>query len=525
MDAIYAGWLSILPPIVAIGLALVTKEVISSLTVGILIGAFTYSFTIGTGVMGAVTATFSTMGSVLGGNINIVIFLSLLGALVVLVTMSGGAQAYGVWASTKIKSPVMAQLATGLLGIIIFIDDYFNCLTVGAVMKPITDKYQISRAKLAYFIDSTAAPVCIIAPISSWAAAVGSNLATSRAFDSEMLAFISTIPFNLYALLTITMVIVVATLHIGYGPMKKFEAMAREGNLDAVDSKAAVDLEISNEGKVRDLVIPILGLILFSILAMLFTGGFFDAGGDFSMDFVGAIGNCDSSLSLVFGGFGALILAFIMFIPRKLISYTDFFAGITEGVKNMVPANIILTLAWTISSVCRDMLSTGQFVGDQVQASNFPIAFLPVVIFIVAAFLSFSTGTAWGTFGILIPIVIVILEGGVDVDSSLMTVTLAATLGGSVFGDHCSPISDTTILSSTGASCPHMDHVTSQIPYALTVAVCCVIGYFVSALTHQNLIAILISAFGSLAIALFVLNKFYPNHENKAHAQKMAAKS
>lgn len=523
MDPIYAGWMSILPPIIAIGLALITKEVISSLLVGILLGSFIYSFNpaVETGVMGAISATFETMGTVIGNNINIVIFLSLLGALVVLVTMSGGAQAYGVWAATKIKSPVMAQLATGILGIVIFIDDYFNCLTVGAVMKPITDKYQISRAKLAYFIDSTAAPICIIAPVSSWAAAVGSNLAASNAFESDLLAFVSTIPYNLYALLTITMVACVAIFHIGYGPMRKFEAMAREGDLDAVEDRGKIDLEISSQGRVSDLVIPILSLILFSILAMLYTGGFFDSGSEFYHAFVGAIGDCDSSLSLVFGSFGALVVAFLMFIPRKLITYTEFFAGITEGVKNMVPANIILALAWSISSVCRDLLSTGVFVGDQVAASNFPLAFLPVVIFLVAAFLSFSTGTAWGTFGILIPIVIVILEGTMSQDPSLMIVTLAATLGGSVFGDHCSPISDTTILSSTGASCPHIDHVTTQIPYALTVAVCCIIGYVVSALTNQNIIAILVAGFGSLAVALFILNKMYPNHENREHAKRM----
>lgn len=517
MQPIDPSILSILPPIIAIVLALITKEVISSLLLGILIGAFTWSIQSHLGFMSAIDAMFQTMGTVLGDNIKIIIFLSFLGAVVVLVTMSGGAQAYGKWASTKIKSPAIAQLMTGVLGVIIFIDDYFNCLTVGAVMKPITDKYQISRAKLAYFIDSTAAPVCIIAPISSWAAAVGSNLSASKAFDSDMLAFISTIPYNLYALLTITMVIVVAVTHIGYGPMTKFEKLAREGDLDATDTKTEISLEISEKGKVSDLVIPILGLIILSILAMLYTGGFF--GGDYNLDLVGAIGNCDSSLSLVFGGFGALIVCFIMFIPRKLIGYSEFFAGITEGVKNMVPANIILTLAWTISSICRDLLQTGVFVSDQVEKSGFPVEFLPVVIFVVAAFLSFSTGTAWGTFGILIPIVIMTIQSSNN--PNMMVITLAATLGGSVFGDHCSPISDTTILSSTGAACPHIDHVATQIPYALTVAVCCVIGYLVSAFTDQNVYATLIAGFGSLAIALFLLNKFYPNHENKKHLNKM----
>lgn len=513
MEGISVGWLSILPPIVAIVLALITKEVISSLLVGILIGAVTYSYTVGTGFVGIFTTTFTVMGDSLGGNINIIIFLSLLGALVVEVTVAGGAQAYGVWASTKIKSKVMSQLATSLLGVIIFIDDYFNCLAVGTIMKPVTDKYQVSRAKLAYFIDSTAAPICIIAPVSSWAAAVGSNLGASGAFESDMAAFMHTIPFNLYALLTIAMVIVLATTNIGYGPMTKFERLAQQGDLSSVESDSDIGLEISEKGTVSDLVIPILSLIIFSVLAMLYTGGFFAGEG---LTIQQAFGDCNSSISLVLGSFAALIVAFVLYLPKKLMTFGEFFEGITQGVKNMVMPNIILTLAWTIGAVCRQLLSTGEFVGHLVEVSNFPVAFLPVVIFIISAALAFATGTAWGTFGILIPIVIIVLEPTMATEPALMTVALAAILGGSVFGDHCSPISDTTIMSSTGAGCAHLNHVASQIPYALTTALCCIIGYVVAALTNYNVFATLIAGFGSLFLSLFLFNKLFGNGRQRA---------
>lgn len=504
MEAIDVGILSILPPIIAIALALITKEVISSLLVGIFFGTFTYAFCSDLGFMGGLNATFSLMAQKIGDNAMMILFLSLLGILVVLVTAGGGSQAYGVWAATKIKNKKMAQLATGLLGFIIFVDDYFNCLTVGTVMKHVTDKYRIARAKLAYLIDSTAAPVCIIAPVSSWAAAVGSTLSGAGIFESDIMAFIATIPLNLYALLTITMVVVVAVTKISYGPMREIERRAElENELGALNSEAVAKTD-DLKGQVKDILIPIISLILLSLAAMLYTGGFFSGEG---VNIVEAFGNCDSSRSLVFGGFGAIVVTFVLYLPRKILTFKDFMGSVNGGIKMMVPAITILVLAWTISGVCGDLLSTGEYIGGVVERSSFPLQFLPVVIFLVAAFLSFSMGTAWGTFGILIPIVILICEESMTTDPSLMTATLAATLGGSVFGDHCSPISDTTILSSTGADCNHIDHVSTQIPYAITVAVSCAIGYLVSAFTGFSVVATLGSGLLTLAILLFVINK------------------
>lgn len=502
MEAINVGFLSIMPPIIAIALALITKEVISSLLIGIFFGAFTYAFSSGTGIMGGLDTTFALMGTKIGDNATMILFLALLGVLVVLVTSAGGSQAYGVWAATKIKNKKMAQLATGLLGFIIFVDDYFNCLTVGTVMRPVTDKYRIARAKLAYLIDSTAAPVCIIAPISSWAAAVGSTLATANIFESDLMAFVSTIPFNLYALLTILMVFIMTLTGESYGPMREIERRAELHNeLGALTEDITLE---DSKGTVKDLLIPILALIILSILAMLYTGGLFSGEAD---GIAAAFGNCDSSTSLVLGGFGAILVTFVLYIPRKILTFKEFMGSVNEGIKMMVPAITILVLAWTISGVCRDLLSTGEYIGELVHTSNFPLIFLPLVIFVVAAFLSFSMGTAWGTFGILIPIVLLICEESMATDASLMTVTLAATLGGSVFGDHCSPISDTTILSSTGADCEHMEHVSTQIPYALTVAAACVVGYAVSAFTNFNVFTTLGSGVIALLVILMIINK------------------
>lgn len=510
MEAIQVGILSILPPIIAIALALITKEVISSLLIGIFFGAFTYSFSSGSGFMGGLDTVLNLMGQKIGDNASMILFLSLLGVLVVLVTSAGGSHAYGVWAATKIKNKKMAQLATSLLGFIIFVDDYFNCLTVGTVMKPVTDKYKIARVKLAYLIDSTAAPVCIIAPISSWAAAVGSTLATAKIFESDLLAFISTIPYNLYALLTIAMVIILAVTNISYGPMKKLERYAELNN--ELGALTQDESSIESDGKVMDLLIPILSLIGFSILAMLYTGGLFS---DKNVGIIEAFGNSNASNSLVLGGFGAIVVTFILYIPRKVLSFSDFMGSVTEGIKMMVPAITILTLAWTISGVCRDLLSTGEYIGSIVATSNFPIVLLPLIVFIVAAFLSFSMGTAWGTFGILIPIVIIICEPIIATNPQIMTVTLAATLGGSVFGDHCSPISDTTILSSTGADCNHIDHVSTQMPYALTVAGAAAVGYLVAAVTNFNVFTTL----GSGALALIIQLYIYDKISKKRNAQ------
>lgn len=512
MEAINVGILSILPPIIAIVLALITKEVISSLLIGILVGTFTYAFSSGLGVMGGVTTTFNLMSTKIGDNATMIMFLSLLGVLVVLVTAAGGSQAYGEWAATKIKNKTMSQLATALLGVIIFVDDYFNCLTVGTVMRPVTDKYRVARAKLAYLIDSTAAPVCIIAPVSSWAAAVGSTLATAKVFESDLLAFIATIPFNLYAILTIVMVVVMATTNKSYGPMRNLERKAElENELGAIEAQFETEAT-SSHGQVKDLIIPILSLIFLSIAAMLYTGGFFSGEG---VGIAAAFGNCDSSLSLVLGGAGAVLVTFVLYMTRRVMSFKAFMGCINDGIKMMVPAILILVLAWSISGVCRDLLSTGEYIGHIVETSNFPLMLLPLVIFLVAAFLSFAMGTAWGTFGILIPIVIIICEPVLATMPELMTVTLAATLSGSVFGDHCSPISDTTILSSTGAQCDHLEHVSTQIPYALTSAAACCVGYIVSALTGFNVFTTVGAGLVTLLVLIFALDKIWNSKEAK----------
>lgn len=509
MDSIYVGWLSLLPPVIAIVLALLTKEVISSLLIGILSGGLIYSiFTAQNPILGTIQTTFKLMANRM--DLDIILFLALLGALVVVMGMAGGTSAYGRWASKKLTSKRKASFATVILGALIFIDDYFNCLTVGTVMKPVTDKFKISRAKLAYIIDSTAAPICIIAPISSWAAAVGSNISPTGAFSSDLTAFIATIPYNLYALLSIAMVIIMCCTNLDFGPMAKCEERATKGDLGAVDVEVENSFEISKKGHVLDMIIPVIALILFSVLAMLQNGGYWSDPEYGTI--AAAFGNCSASPALVLGGFGALVVAFIMFVPRKVVKFSDFMSGVTLGIKSMVPAFIILTLAWTISGVCRDLLMTGEFVKTMVEGSNIPGMLIPAIIFAVAAFLSFSMGTAWGTFGILIPIVITVCNALVP---ELLIVSLSATLAGSVFGDHCSPISDTTILSSTGAGCNHIEHVSTQIPYSITVAICSFIGYIVSGVTGGNIAITLIVSFACLFTFIFILHKRTVNKMSK----------
>ncbi|HAN44548.1 MAG TPA: sodium:proton antiporter [Ruminococcaceae bacterium] len=513
MDAIQVGFLSVLPPVIAIVLALISKEVISSLLIGILSGAFIYSVNTGGGIIKTVEVAFSLMTTKVGDNAFIIIFLALLGALVVVITKAGGSQAYGAWAASKIKSRAWAQLATSILGVVIFIDDYFNCLTVGTVMRPVTDKHNVSRAKLAYIIDATAAPVCIIAPVSSWAASVISYMDGTGL--NGMTAFVQTIPYNLYAVLTIVMIIVLAVTGLDFGPMARFENNAvKNGDLFTTKSDAAGDelqnVKVSSKGRVMDLIVPILALIIFAILGMLYVGGYFSGEG---MSLAEAFGNTDASVGITYGAFAALIVAFLMFVPRGLLSFKEFFEGITQGVKSMVPAFIILTLAWSISGICRDLLSTGQYVGDLVAASNMPVVLIPAIVFAVAAFLSFSMGTSWGTFGILIPIIAAVCQA---VAPHLTIVALSATLAGSVFGDHCSPISDTTILSSTGAGCNHIDHVSTQIPYALFVAIVCFIGYIVAGITNNVYITLIVSL--ALLIGSMIFLHKYFGGETKAKA-------
>lgn len=511
MEAIDVGFLSIIPPIIAIGLALLTKEVISSLIIGILSGTFIYAINTGGGLVKTLDVTFGLMAERMGANASIILFLAFLGALVAVITMAGGSRAYGNWASSKIKSRKGAQLATSALGALIFIDDYFNCLTIGTVMKPVTDKHYISRAKLAYIIDSTAAPICIIAPVSSWAASVISQMDGLGLNGME--TFISSIPFNLYAILTIIMVIILSCIDLEFGPMSRFEHAAVKhhdvhfGEAASIQEDELATMKISDKGKVYDLLIPIVALIIFCILAMLYVGGYFEGG----MTLAEGFGNTDAGPALTLGGFGALVVAFVLFVPRKVLSFKEFMDGIGTGIKSMVPAFVILTLAWTISGVCRQLLGTGEFVGTLVSQSNMAPAFIPAIAFIVAGFLGFAMGTSWGTFGILIPIIAIVCQA---VAPELVIIALAAVLAGSVFGDHCSPISDTTILSSTGAGCNHMDHVATQIPYAMVVAASCLVGYLVAGFTANVWLTLGISI-ATLVLILFVLHKISLKKEQK----------
>lgn len=504
MEAVDVGWLSLIPPLLAIGLALLTKEVVSSLLIGVFTGAVIYVMHTGGSVVTATLVTFELMSEKIGDNAEILIFLGLLGALVAVITMAGGSRAYGNWAASKIKNKQGAQIATFALGCLIFIDDYFNCLTIGTVMRPVTDKHHISRAKLAYIIDATAAPICIIAPISSWAASVISQIQDSSEQLNGMSVFMQAIPFNLYAILTMLMVIIICMTKIDFGPMAKFEKMAQKKAVanDSVDPLPEEDgelanMKISDKGRVFDLLIPILALIICSILAMLYMGGYFAS----EMTLSEALRNTEASPALVLGSFAALLIAFALFIPRKLLSFKEFMEGIGIGVRSMVGAYLILILAWSIGGVCRELLNTGDYIGNLVAHSSILPAFIPTIIFIIAAFLAFSMGTSWGTFTILIPIVVVACE---QVAPELMVISIAAVLAGSVLGDHCSPISDTTILSSTGAGCNHMDHVTTQIPYVILVGVCCIIGYLVAGFT-KSLILTLVTSIILLILTLMIL--------------------
>lgn len=465
---------SLLPPIIAIVLALITKEVYSSLLLGILAGAFLF---VGLHPILAMETTFEIMSTKIGDNAYILIFLVLLGILVALITKSGASRSYGNWATKTIKSQRGALLSTTCLGALIFVDDYFNCLTVGTVMRPVTDKYNVTRAKLAYIIDATAAPVCIIAPISSWAAAVTSSLPQNSGIDGFNL-FLQTIPFNLYALLTIIFMLFIIFLGIDFSKMKAYETTCE----NVSDNNAASDLPVIGKGLVIDLILPITVLILSCILAMLYTGGLLEGVG-----IIEAFANCSSAKSLVLGSFFTLIFTFLLYIPRKVLAFSDFCDSFVQGFKAMTPAIMILCLAWTLSGICSaDYLNIGGFVSSVISVDSAIGMFLPALFFLISLGLAFATGTSWGTFGILIPIAVAIFGAG----NSMLIVTVAATLSGAVCGDHISPISDTTILASAGAQCKHIDHVSTQIPYALLVAACCFIGFLVAGICHNGWIGL-----------------------------------
>ena len=501
MDAVYVGWLSILPPMIAIILALITKEVLFSLIAGVLSGTIIYSIASGMNpIVGPVSTVFDVM--IQKADMNIIIFCFLLGGLVYLINASGGAQAYGKWASKIIRTKRSSLLLTSLLGCLIFLDDYFNCLTVGTVMKPITDRHHVSRAKLAYIIDATAAPVCIIAPISSWAAAVGSYLKNTGAFDSEFKAFITAIPYNFYAILSLLMVFLLCVFSLDFGPMAKQEVLAERGFLGRLDEQKD-SLAQPKSGRVADMIVPILVLIVTAILGMLYNGGYWS--NDPSLHTItAALGNCVAAQALVWGSFAGIITAFFMYIPRKILTFKEFMDNFTKGMQQMITSGCILMLAWTIGGVCRDLLSTPVFVKTFIETTGLPGALLPALVFILAAFLSFATGTSWGTFGILIPIIIPVAQ---SICPELLLSSLAATLAGRVFGDQCSPISDTTILSSAGAGVNHLTHVSTQMIYALTVAGCSLIGYLIIGITNGNLLLSLGTSIFILCIFTFIMHR------------------
>ena len=458
------GW-ALLPPVVAIALALITKEVYSSLFIGIVVGAVLYG---GGNVERTILHAF---GDDNGGfvsvltdsyNVGILIFLVILGTIVAMMNKAGGSAAFGKWASEHIKTKAGPQLATILLGVLIFIDDYFNCLTVGSVMRPVTDKHNVSRAKLAYLIDATAAPVCIIAPVSSWAAAVSGFVKG----EDGLTLFVRAIPYNFYAILTVVMMVSMVLLKVEFGPMAKHEKNADNGDLFSMGDRTQniqEDEQGSSKGKVIDLVIPILCLVVCCVIGMIYTGGFFKG-----KDFITAFSNSDASVGLAIGSFFGLVITILLYVIRRVLPFKNCMDCLVDGFRAMVPAILILTMAWTLKSMT-DSLGAKEFVAMSMKsvAGDF-ISLLPAVIFLVACFLAFATGTSWGTFGILIPIVVAVFEGS---NYELMIVSISACMAGAVCGDHCSPISDTTIMASAGAECDHVNHVSTQLPYAIVAAV------------------------------------------------------
>ncbi len=488
---------TLVPPLLAIGLALITKEVYLSLLAGIIIGVLFYT---NFQVASAFNVTVEIMGGKIGGNINIIIFLVLLGMIVALMNKSGASRAYGNWAAKNIRSKKGALLSTTALGVLIFVDDYFNCLTVGTIMSPITDKFKISRAKLAYIIDATAAPVCILAPVSSWAAAVASSLPEDSGLDGFDL-FIKSIPFNYYALLTLIMVLTIIIFNFDFGKMRKYEEVY--GSTITGEEKEE-DIGASRKGRIIDLIIPIVILIIFCIVAMLYTGGIAEGK---SIRY--AFADTDASLSLVMGAFLTLIVIAALYISRRVITFKEFADALPEGFKAMVPAILILTFAWTLSGICgNEYLKLGEYVSGIMANSTLSDALIPAIFFVVAAGLSFATGTSWGTFAILLPIITAIFDGN---PTTLFVISMSAVLAGAVCGDHCSPISDTTILSSTGAGCNHIDHVNTQLPYAMFIAAISFMCYVIAGLTGSGYVAlaigVVVTVMGLVAIRQMESNK------------------
>ena len=509
-DFTYTIW-ALLPPVVAIGLALSTKEVYSSLFVGILIGGLLYSGFSFEGTLVHVFQDGFVMSIADSYNVGILIFLVLLGAIVALMNKAGGSEAFGRWASEHIKTKTGAMLATTALGILIFIDDYFNCLTVGSVMRPVAEKHSISKEKLSYLIDATAAPICIIAPVSSWAAAVSGFVKDSGVSGFGL--FVKAIPFNFYAILTIVMMLCLALMKFDYGPMRKFEPytvesakqkietmISRSGSfteaIEAMEGETPKDMSRKN-GKVIDLVFPIVVLIIACVIGMLYSGGFFEGAG-----IIDAFSDSDASVGLLLGSACTFIIVIIYYLIRRVLKFQDIMSCLPDGFKAMVPAILILVFAWTLKAMT-DSLGAKEFVEALVKGSASGLQImLPAIIFLIACLLAFSTGTSWGTFGILIPITISVFP----ITTQIGVVCVSACMAGAVCGDHCSPISDTTIMASAGADCDHINHVNTQLPYAITVALVSFVSYIIAGFVPKWGIVLPISIVLMIA-TLFVIKK------------------
>lgn len=501
--AMYASFWALVPPIVAIGLALITKEVYSSLFIGIIVGGIfasgfqfedTVNYVLNEGIISVLTSA---------DNVGIIVFLVVLGVIVSMMNKAGGSAAFGEWAGKRIKTRVGAQIATIALGVLIFIDDYFNCLTVGSVMRPVTDRHKVSRAKLAYLIDATAAPVCIIAPISSWAAAVSSYVEGEDGFS----IFIRAIPYNFYALLTIVMMIGLTVMKVDFGSMRLHEKNAIKGDLYTTPDRPFANMENQNQkktkGKVIDLVIPVLILVICCIIGMIYTGGFFSG-----TDFVTAFSQCSASEGLAIGSIFGLLAAIVLYTVRRVLTFKECMDCVPEGFQAMVPAILILTFAWTLKAMT-DHLGAAEFVAGAMQASAQNLMnLLPAIIFLVGCFLAFATGTSWGTFGILIPIVVAVFENS---NPELMIISISACMAGAVCGDHCSPISDTTIMSSAGAQCNHVNHVSTQLPYAITAAAVSFVTYIIAGFTQSAWISLPAGIIMMLIVLLVIRKKHGTN--------------
>ena len=517
VSAVHGTIASLLPPVVAIGLALITKEVYSSLFLGILVGCF---LQVNGNPIDAFQFFVSHLCSNAGGNMGILMFLVILGTMVALMIRAGGSKAYGDWAVSHIKTKSGALWSTFILAIVLGVDDYFNNLTTGNVMRPVADGHHISRAKLSYMCDATAAPVCIMMPVSSWAAAVTGVIGNE---EVGFQIFLRAIPFNYYAILTLVFIIVMTCLNIDYGPMRTHELNAAKGDLYTTPERPfenAAEMKFNPDGKVIDLVIPVIILIIGCVSSMIYVG--FQNGGH---DLITAFADTSAFDALPLGSLIALIINMIYFMVRRSMKFTELMDCLPEGFKQMVPAILILCLAWTIGDVTKG-LGAPEFVAGIVKnLSGSLYALLPAVVFIIAAFLGFATGTSWGTFSILLPIVIPVFSGGTpavdltvgDLNNNLLMISIAATLGGAVMGDHCSPISDTTIMASSGAQCYHLNHVATQLPYAMTVAAVCFANYILASFI-QNVVINLAIAIVCMVVVLLVIGKL--NHSMNRHSQR-----